>query len=116
MTIAIQKLLNGPGIFKIDINEETRKDHLTHSRNMEKFRTRFTQEILPSVMDTGANVGQILNMDESTQGRPSMLSLLNEVSERNMLADPTKPSQVTKGQAGFSIIHTINKPGSGDKT
>ncbi|MEW5894894.1 MAG: AAA family ATPase [Candidatus Omnitrophota bacterium] len=115
MIAAIQKLLNAPGSMKLEITEETRKDHLTYSRNIKEFETRFTKEVLPSAMEDEYGEGQILNLTESTQGRPSMLSLLNEVSERNELPDPNSKTQVKKAKRGFGTIHDINPPGTADR-
>jgi MoxR-like ATPase len=113
---AIQELLNSSDgeKFKIEMHEEMRKEEITFDQTLVKYVTHFMEQTLPLAMNSEGE-GQIVHMEETSQGRVNVLSLLNEASERRELPSPVAGQPPKRGFPGYGIIHTINAPGSANR-
>ncbi|KJJ84155.1 secreted protein [Candidatus Omnitrophus magneticus] len=112
---AIAELLSGPELEYIDVANQTSKEDITFMPHIgeegEPFKSGFISKQLPRAMNT-SGYGKVLIMEETPQGRPGMIAVLNEVVENGYLLAPSKEPVDKKN--GFTIIHAINKPGKGN--
>ncbi|HRZ86689.1 MAG TPA: HEAT repeat domain-containing protein, partial [bacterium] len=115
MATALAKLLSGPQVEQKQIEYTTSTQDVTFSPHLgeegKAFQSGFKANCVPRAMDTKGK-GKVLIWEETPQGRPGMIAVLNEIAERGYLLDPDgKP---VRAQEGFAIIHAINPPGSRD--
>ncbi|MCX5667333.1 MAG: AAA family ATPase [Candidatus Omnitrophica bacterium] len=111
---AIAELLSGTELEIQPITFSTSKEDITFTPQIgedgaKAFQSGYKAQRLPRAMDDGKGRGKILIMEETTQGRPGIIGLLNEVAERGELPYPFSKKVIRK-QPGFAIIHTINPP------
>ncbi|MDP2913810.1 MAG: AAA family ATPase, partial [Candidatus Omnitrophota bacterium] len=110
----IAELLSGPELEILAIVFSTSKEDITFIPHIGEdgtmaFQSGYKAQRLPRTMDDGKGHGKVLIMEETTQGRPGVIGLLNEVAERGELPYPFSQNTVRK-QKGSVIIHTINPP------
>ncbi|VAX34801.1 hypothetical protein MNBD_UNCLBAC01-1219, partial [hydrothermal vent metagenome] len=111
---AIQSLLNAPGHLKYNINQQTRVDQITFQKEIvSQGETYYIPQVLARGMNENEE-GQVVNFDESSQGRNEMLSFQNNISEYRVIKDPRNNNEPLHAADGFGIIHSINIPGRSD--
>jgi len=114
MAEAIAELLSGPEIEIQPVTFSTSKEDITFTPHIgedgaKAYQSGYKPQRLPRTMDDGTGHGKILIMEETNQGRPGVIGLLNEVAERGELPHPFSKKLIKK-QPGSAIIHTINPP------
>ncbi len=112
LAVALARLISGPNVLIKPINYQTSKEQLSYEQHIgeegKAFQSGFAPQEVPQAMNT-KGVGKILILEETPQGRPGTLGVLNEVMERGYLVHSQMPPLYAK--PGFAVIHAINPPG-----
>ncbi len=109
----LQALVNGPELLRIEMTEQKRVSQMTFQRDVVDGKTVYTPLTIPRAMNDGTGHGQLLNIDETSQGRPGALSFLNSLSEDGFIDDPRRDGKPYEEERGFLIHHTLNEAGQG---
>ncbi|GEM_PF-3908559 len=111
----IAELLSGPDLIIQPVGRSTSREELMFGKHIGEegraFESGWLPGSVPQAMNTNGH-GKVLLMEETPQGKPGVIAVLNEVSERGYLLDP-RTDQPIRTAEGFTIIHAINPPGIG---
>ncbi|MBD3380378.1 MAG: AAA domain-containing protein, partial [Candidatus Omnitrophica bacterium] len=106
---AIGELLNGPETPQVEIKPDTDKEELTFKPYL---RGGVSGHDYGPVA-VGLRDNKTVVIEESTQGKPGVMGVLNEAIERQFMVYPDGTKLGRERDGRFGVIHTINPPGTG---
>jgi len=114
MKEAIFDLLNGRNNYTVYVTNDLREDQITFQTDVKGPDSINSPLDVPLAMTDGNGHGAVMAFEETTQGRPEMLSFQNELLIDHEIDDPRQGGAPLHAGPGFNILHLINDPNSSE--
>ncbi|MBF0215926.1 MAG: AAA family ATPase [Candidatus Omnitrophica bacterium] len=107
LAFAIAELLDGKDIPSVEVNLNTEKEDLTFKQRIRNFVSKFCDSPVAQAL----REKKTMVLEESNQGEPNVMAVLNEVAERMFLTHVDGERVGDEGDGRAGAINCINTPG-----